>query len=254
MQIWTRVEELVSSDQEGLLGVLHQRVSCPSRILDRGGGRLDLTSLPLSLVSLYFLRAHAVDGTDTIGTGTGLLGTFPNVGLDTTLLLGCTTNNDESFMSLNTTVSNPSQFPPTADQSSVLNLPRWSIPLTKLTPLSTLLSSSTSSKSRTESSQATLSISTIVCVLSVDQPVLRKRKEEKARGRDGTLWIGNWNVTAPPDGDTGGEVGGCAVKLWDNAAKEWGDERVRKGDVVLLESRSQSFPLHHSSTVPAVLV
>ena len=69
----------------------------------------------------------------------------------------------------------------------------------------------------------------------------RKRKEEKARGRDGTLWIGNWNVTAPPNGDTEGEVGGCAVKLWDNAAKEWGDERVRKGDVVLLESRSQSF-------------
>lgn len=93
-------------------------------------------------------------------------------------------------------------------------------------------------------------VNTIVCVLSVDQPVLRKRKEEKAKGRDGTLWIGNWSVTAPPPADSEGEVGSCVIKLWDKVAQEWGDERVRKGDVVLLESMSTSWPFSafHSRT------
>lgn len=76
----------------------------------------------------------------------------------------------------------------------------------------------------------------MVCVISVDQPKLLKRKEEKARGWEGTLWVGKWVVTAPP---IGGEAEvSCEVKLWDELAREWGDDRVRKGDVVLLESRS----------------
>jgi hypothetical protein len=147
-------------------------------------------------------------------------------------------NGNESYMSLNTTVSNPSQYPPTADQSSLLNLPRWSIPLSKLTPLSTLLA-----RPRSNANRNGEMVNTIVCVLSVDQPVLRKRKEEKARGRDATLWIGNWSVTAPPPAGSEREVGSCAVKLWDKVAQEWGDERVRKGDVVLLESMSHVLTL-----------
>ena len=140
---------------------------------------------------------------------------------------------DESYLSLNTTISTPnqSQLPPSADQSSLLNLPRWSIPLSKLSSLPTLLARRSAPET----------VALIVCILSVDTPVLRKRKVEKQRGEEGTLWIGGWVVTAPiiargyePSG--GGE--GCGVKLWDGWARDWGDERVRKGDVVLLESES----------------
>ena len=81
----------------------------------------------------------------------------------------------------------------------------------------------------------------IVCILSVDTPILRQKKEEKRKGQDGSLWIGGWVVTAPniwvgyaPQGDGSG----CGVKLWGEAAREWGDEVVRKGDVVLLERES----------------
>ncbi len=78
----------------------------------------------------------------------------------------------------------------------------------------------------------------MVCVMAVETPVLRQRKEKKA-GREGTLWIGGWQITAPPDGD---EEVSCNVKLWDNCAREWGDDKVRKGDVVLLESGSLHLP------------
>jgi hypothetical protein len=147
----------------------------------------------------------------------GLLGTFPDQ-----------ETQDESFLSLDTTISS---LPPSGEVSSVLNLPKWSIPLTKLSSLPTLL----------QSHKEPHTISVIVCILSVDTPILRQRKEEKRRGQDGSLWIGGWVVTAPniwvgyaPQGDGGG----CGVKLWGDAAREWGDEVVRKGDVVLLESRS----------------
>lgn len=147
----------------------------------------------------------------------GILGTFPD--LET---------QDESFLSLDTTISS---LPPSGEVSSVLNLPKWSIPLTKLSSLPTLL----------QSHKEPSTISVIVCVLSVDTPILRQRKEEKRRGQDGSLWIGGWVVTAPniwvgyaPQGDGGG----CGVKLWGEAAREWGDEVVRKGDVVLLERKS----------------
>jgi hypothetical protein len=151
----------------------------------------------------------------------GLLGTFPD--LDS--------QGDESFLSLNTTISS---LPPSGDVASVLNLPKWTIPLTKLSSLPTLLSTSPREDTK---------VSLIVCVLSVDTPVLRQRKEEKRRGMDGTLWIGGWVVTAPnvwigyaPEGDGSG----CGVKLWGEVARDWGDEVVRKGDVVLLESESFS--------------
>jgi hypothetical protein len=90
--------------------------------------------------------------------------------------------------------------------------------------------------------------------LNVDSPVLRKRKEEKERGQEGTLWIGNWGVTSPPDSSgsskqgAGGECG-CGVKFWGEVARSWGDEVVRKGDVVLLESESSFWQsiIRHSS-------
>lgn len=89
----------------------------------------------------------------------------------------------------------------------------------------------------------------MACVMAVDTPVRRQRKEEKARGQEGTLWIGGWKVTAPPEaagdrGNTGHEDGGgvgeagCSVKLWEGLARQWGDAAVRRGDVVLLESES----------------
>jgi hypothetical protein len=93
--------------------------------------------------------------------------------------------------------------------------------------------------------------------LNVDSPVLRKRKEEKERGQEGTLWIGNWGITSPPDssgslkqGEGGG--GGCGVKFWGEVARSWGDEVVRKGDVVLLESESSfwQFGSNHSFVRP----
>jgi hypothetical protein len=100
-------------------------------------------------------------------------------------------------------------------------------------------------------------VSVVVCVMAVETSVLRRRKEERARGVEGTLWVGGWRVTAMPDG---GEYGGphlapqvakvagtegtvkgtgevgCEVKLWGECARDWGDERIRRGDVVLLES------------------
>ena len=172
----------------------------------------------------------------------GLIGTLPGSGLEAT----------ESFISLNTTISNPSQpFPPTADQSSLLNFPRWSIPVTKLVPLHSLLSRPAQRVPKGKGRHHPAAdngpndelISLIVCVLSVDQPVQRQRKDQKARGGEGTLWIGNWTITAPAP-EPGQEVGSCQVKLWDNAAREWGDERVRKGDVVLLERESRH-PSHN---------
>lgn len=141
-------------------------------------------------------------------------------------------------------MSNPSQpFPPTADQSSLLNFPRWSIPLTKLITLHTLLSRPTR---RREGDSVDQPVSLIVCVLSVDQPVQRQRRDQKVRGEEGTLWIGNWAVTAPPS-TQGEEAGSCQVKLWDNQAREWSDERVKKGDIVLLESEPPS-PSHYTTS------
>jgi hypothetical protein len=139
----------------------------------------------------------------------------------------------ESFFSLNTTA--------TISQQSQPPLPNWSIPLSKLVTLQALLSGRTLFRRHDQQGQAA-KVSVMVCVMAVDTPVRRQRKEEKARGQEGTLWIGGWRVTAPPaDGAEiagGGAVEevGCVVKLWDSMAREWGEGSVRRGDVVLLES------------------
>ena len=141
--------------------------------------------------------------------------------------------NTESLLSLNTTTSNPSQFPPTAaGNDSVSHLPRWHIPLSKLVTLQSLVRLRSQPRSREKEM-----VNVIVCVMAVAQPVLRQRKEEKARGATGTLWIGRWEVTAPPLGDE--DPVKCDVKLWEGCARDWGDDKVRKGDVVLLESASR---------------
>ena len=191
----------------------------------RLGGRTSGT-----YVSLACITAIYTAGVSDFFATDGLIGTLP----------GSEVENTESFISLNTTMSNPSQpFPPTADQSSLLNFPNWSIPLTKLTTLASLLARPFPRSRRGNDGDGDQLISIIVCVLSVDQPVQRQRKEEKARGEEGSLWIGNWAVTAPAP-VLGEEAGSCQVRLWDSMARDWGDERVRKGDIVLLE-REASF-------------
>lgn len=118
------------------------------------------------------------------------------------------------------------------------NLPRFTIPLSKLTPLDALLNST--KPTRVDSQSMDPKVHVIVCVTSTTAPVLRKRKEERARGQEGTLWIAKWDVVVPSSSSASsssaraGEVG-CEVVLWDKCAKDYG-ECVRRGDVVLLES------------------
>jgi hypothetical protein len=138
---------------------------------------------------------------------------------------------DDSIVSLNTTISVPSQLPPSGGDTSMYNLPRWTVPLSKLSPLDILLSTE---QNRNEGSLGKVNV--IVCVTATTAPVVRRRKEERARGQDGTLWIAKWDVIAPARG--GGEVG-CEVVLWDKCAKDHG-EAVRRGDVILLESEPVS--------------
>ncbi|WWD19209.1 hypothetical protein CI109_103667 [Kwoniella shandongensis] len=166
----------------------------------------------------------------------------------------------ESSLNTTTTTSYPSQLPPSqfdgGGDTSVSHFPRWHIPLTRLTTLHSLLSHpaesarSTLRRGRRVDDVPGKELHTlIICVLGVDQPVLRKRKEERARRGEGSLWIGKWTMIAPPSSATrgaasegnvdrgggGGEVT-CPVKLWDECARDWGDEKVRRGDVVLVEN------------------
>ncbi|KAK4685343.1 chitinase, partial [Tremellales sp. Uapishka_1] len=127
---------------------------------------------------------------------------------------------DSLTSSLNTTTTS---FPPTAVGNDVSHLPTWSIALSKLAPLSTLLGK------RRRQKQV---VSLIVCVMEVEQSKQLQTKEEKARGMPGTLWIGHWKVTAPP---AEGELPvSCGVKLWKEFGEKWGSGAMRKGDVVLL--------------------
>jgi hypothetical protein len=144
----------------------------------------------------------------------------------------------DSLLSFNTTAtdSNPSQVPaPTFDvpTSSVHNLPQWHVPMTKLSSLHHLLNSSTGKGNR---------VNLIVCVVSVDRVKVVQRKEEKVRGREGTVCIGRFEVVVPGD-DRDKEIG-CDVKLWEGCARDWGEEVVRRGDVVLLESMCHIPYLH----------
>lgn len=148
---------------------------------------------------------------------------------------------------LNTTASWPSQIPPSAGaETSIFNFPSWNVPTSRLTSLQDVLKKGLTPQrgglvfdngyGRKER------YNIIACVASVDTPLERQRKTQfgtrgSGRGRkdtSDTLWIGKWMITAPPNGNEG-QVS-CAVRLWDECAKDWDDEKVRKGDVVLLES------------------
>lgn len=129
---------------------------------------------------------------------------------------------DDSIISLNTTMSNPSQLPPTGE-TSITNLPRWTVPLSKLVSLDVLLSH------QRQSDRGRVHL--IVCVTGTTAPVQRRTKEQRARGMDGTLWLAKWEVVTP--GTAGKEVG-CEVRLWDKCALDYGDT-VRRGDVLLIE-------------------
>lgn len=140
---------------------------------------------------------------------------------------------DDSILSLNTTMSNPSQVPPSGQDgngdTSMYNLPRWTIPLSKLSTLGKLLDGHRGNASGSLDAK----VHVIVCITSTTAPVLRRRKEERAKGQEGTLWIAKWDVIAPSE--AGHTEVGCEVVLWDKCARDYG-ETVRRGDVVLLES------------------
>ncbi|WWC63449.1 uncharacterized protein I303_106052 [Kwoniella dejecticola CBS 10117] len=141
------------------------------------------------------------------------------------------TQPEDSFST--TTSSFPSQLLTNPGNTSVSNLPRWSIPLHKLTSLATLLAPTRNTGRNVTSSRSNKLHTLIVCVLSAEPVVQRQRKEEKAKGKEGSLFIGKWTVTAQPL--SGEEEVTTTVRLWDECAKEWG-ERVKRGDVVLLEN------------------
>ncbi|WVQ80043.1 hypothetical protein IAT38_002144 [Cryptococcus sp. DSM 104549] len=141
--------------------------------------------------------------------------------------------------SLNTTCTFPSQLPPSGAEASMFHIPIWTIPLNKLVTLQAALEGSGGGDHRGDGREK---FSVIVCVTSVDPPIERQRKPLpsvgprawKPRGEGTSLWIGKWTVIAPPIGREG--EAGCGVKLWDDCARDWGDEKVRRGDVVLLEN------------------
>ncbi|WVQ95109.1 hypothetical protein IAU59_002203 [Kwoniella sp. CBS 9459] len=150
-----------------------------------------------------------------------------------------------SFDSLDTTTNSaPSQLATNPGNTSVSHFPRWSIPLHKLVSLQSVLSASAptfapAAAAASRSGHAGARLCTLIaCVISTEPLVQRQRKEEKARGAAGSLWIGKWMIIAPPPAQQGargqGEVT-TAVRLWDELAREWG-EKVRRGDVVLLEN------------------
>ncbi|WVF67519.1 hypothetical protein IAT40_002275 [Kwoniella sp. CBS 6097] len=153
-----------------------------------------------------------------------------------------------SFDSLDTTTNSmPSQLATNPGNTSVSNFPRWSIPLHKLVSLQSILSTTPAYRSGLGhggpggGGGGGKLYTLIACVISTDPVVQRQRKEEKARGGEGTLWIGKWMITAPPTsaaqnvGHAGQSEVTTSVRLWDNLAREWG-EKVRRGDVVLLEN------------------
>ncbi|WVW85445.1 hypothetical protein I302_107483 [Kwoniella bestiolae CBS 10118] len=148
---------------------------------------------------------------------------------------------EESLDSLSTTTTSfpsQSQLLTNPGNTSVSNLPRWSIPLHKLSTLSTLLTSTSRGKQL---------CSVIVCVLATEPLVQRQRKAPVGttrrmidREEAGILSIGKWTITAQPGPGEGALT--SIVRLWDDCAVQFG-ERIRRGDVVLLENVE-----HKSST------
>ncbi|ODN90761.1 hypothetical protein L198_06077 [Cryptococcus wingfieldii CBS 7118] len=148
--------------------------------------------------------------------------------------------------SFNTTATSTSQapLPPTAvdGNTSIANFPAWSVPIAKLSSLQEVL------RARPEPAIRGLPdagfnqkrYTLIVCIVSVDSAVERQRKANqgpRSRGigtEGGTFWVGKWSITSPPVG-ADPEMS-CDVKLWDQCARQWGDEKLKRGDVVLLEN------------------
>jgi len=140
-------------------------------------------------------------------------------------------------------------------ETSITNIPRWVIPLSKLISLDVLLSHPRSfSAQGPNGGVGEGKISVIICVTATSPPVVRRKKEERARGQDGSLWVAKWDVVAPAAaagiGKSGVRAGGnrneheevgCEVILWDKCAQDFG-EVVRRGDVVLLEGQLDSLP------------
>ena len=147
---------------------------------------------------------------------------------------------EDSILSLNTTVSNPSQLlPPSAeaDHTSITDFPRWTVPLSRLVSLDVLLSHQRQRKSSSIVQVGDGRVHVIVCVTGTMAPAQRRTKEQRARGMDGTLWLAKWEVVAVAAGSGSGKEVGCEVRLWDKCALEYG-EVVRRGDVVLIERES----------------
>ncbi|OCF32725.1 hypothetical protein I316_05646 [Kwoniella heveanensis BCC8398] len=153
-----------------------------------------------------------------------------------------------SFDSLDTTTNSlPSQLATNPGNTSVSHFPRWTIPLHKLVALQSILSSTSPHSHgfvhRLAGQPVDKCLHTLVaCVISTEPVVQRQRKEEKARGGEGSLWIGKWIITAPgpppaqqQDAHMGQSEVTTSVRLWDELAREW-CEKVRRGDVVLLEN------------------
>ena len=142
-----------------------------------------------------------------------------------------TYHQEDSILSLNTTASDMSDYPPTnPGDTSVSNLPRWSIQLSKLTELADLIHRPTGLGHDVEYGSESLCV--IVCVSAVSGPDLVRSKDDKARGREGTLWRASWEVVAPNKQGTR-EIG-FQVMLWGQCAER--ADTVRRGDIVLIQS------------------
>lgn len=130
--------------------------------------------------------------------------------------------------SLNTTVTLSGR--PT---DSLTNLPRWTLPLSKLTPLTSLVEQPKNQRRpRTRQSQQDddrRRVSVVCCVMSVESPIqFQKRNQGYSTG-----WRASWQVSVPSNSDKNAPAS-CEVMLWDDCARDWGGS-VRKGDVVFLQ-------------------
>lgn len=115
------------------------------------------------------------------------------------------------------------------------NLPRWILPLSRLLPLQSLLGAAAP-----RPSSENHSITCLVCVLSVEPLKALPRRTAARRGQAEELWFAKWEAVGPPLQGGSKETSVVDIKLWDEAAREYGDQ-VRRGDVVLLERECIAF-------------
>lgn len=172
-------------------------------------------------------RRLRTSGQDIAQTGyeQALIGSASHMGSKSQMI------DSASLLSLNTTNSNPSQFPRATGETSTANVPQWILPIPRLTSLHHLLGPA---RSRLGSGDRK-SISCMVCVLSVEAPKALQRKAIRGRAQQEELHLAKWEVVGPPIQEGGKESSMVDVKLWDGCALEYGDD-VRRGDVVLLDS------------------